>query len=42
VFGFGQTMPVKSCTDERKRGSGLVECLAPNRRVQIEIQGTLK
>jgi len=41
VFGFGQTLPVKSCRDERKRDA-LVECLAPNRRVQIEIQGTLK
>ena len=42
VFGFGQTLPVKSCTEERKSGRGLVECLAPNRRVQVEIQGILK
>jgi OOP family OmpA-OmpF porin len=41
VFGFGKTLPLKSCRDEKKR-SALVECLAPNRRVQIEIQGTLK
>ncbi len=41
LFGFGQTLPVKSCRDEKRRNA-LVECLAPNRRVQIEIQGTLK
>jgi outer membrane protein OmpA-like peptidoglycan-associated protein len=41
VFGFGKTLPLKSCRDEKKRRA-LVECLAPNRRVQIEIQGTLK
>lgn len=41
VFAFGQTAPLKSCRDEKKR-SALVACLAPNRRVQIEIQGTLK
>jgi outer membrane protein OmpA-like peptidoglycan-associated protein len=41
VFGFGKTMPAKSCP-EAKRTKALKECLAPNRRVQIEIQGTLK
>ena len=41
VLAYGQTMPLKSCRDEKKR-SALVACLAPNRRVQIEIQGTLK
>ncbi len=41
VFGFGKTLPVKSCRDEKKRNT-LIACLAPNRRVQIEIQGTLK
>ncbi len=41
VFGYGQTLPVKSCPDAKNR-SALIECLAPNRRVQIEIQGTLK
>jgi len=41
VFGFGKTLPLKSCRDEKKR-SALIECLAPNRRAQIEIQGILK
>jgi outer membrane protein OmpA-like peptidoglycan-associated protein len=41
VFGYGQTLPVKSCPDVKNRRA-LIECLAPNRRVQIEIQGTLK
>lgn len=36
TFGYGQTMPVKSCPDEK--GKALVECLAPNRRVVIELQ----
>lgn len=39
VFGFGKTLPVKSCPDEKKRAA-LIECLAPNRRVVVEVQGT--
>lgn len=39
VFGFGKTLPVKSCPDENKRAA-LIECLAPNRRVVVEVQGT--
>ena len=38
IFGYGKTLPVKSCREERKR-SALIECLAPNRRVVVEIQG---
>lgn len=39
TFGFGKTMPVKSCPDQRNR-KALIECLQPNRRVVVEIQGT--
>jgi outer membrane protein OmpA-like peptidoglycan-associated protein len=39
VFGYGQTLPVKSCTEEKER-SALIECLAPNRRIVVEIQAT--
>jgi OOP family OmpA-OmpF porin len=39
VFGFGKTLPVKSCPDENKRPA-LIECLGPNRRVVVEVQGT--
>jgi len=39
VFGFGKTTPVKSCPDQKDR-KALIECLAPNRRVEVEIQGT--
>ncbi|MFN2646530.1 MAG: OmpA family protein, partial [Burkholderiales bacterium] len=38
TFGFGKTTPVKSCPDQKER-SRLIECLAPNRRVEVEIQG---
>jgi OOP family OmpA-OmpF porin len=38
TFGFGKTAPVKSCPDQKDRRS-LIECLAPNRRVVVEIQG---
>jgi OmpA-OmpF porin, OOP family len=41
TFGFGKTTPVKSCPDQKNR-SALIECLAPNRRVIVEIQGTPK
>jgi OOP family OmpA-OmpF porin len=39
TLGFGKTTPVKSCTDQKDR-KALIECLAPNRRVEVEIQGT--
>ncbi|HEX9398455.1 MAG TPA: OmpA family protein [Burkholderiales bacterium] len=39
TFGFGKTLPSKSCPDQKDR-SALIECLAPNRRVVVEIQGT--
>jgi len=39
TLGFGKTTPVKSCPDQKER-KGLIECLAPNRRVVVEIQGT--
>jgi len=39
VFGFGKTLPVKSCPDEQNRAA-LIECLSPNRRVVVEVQGS--
>jgi OOP family OmpA-OmpF porin len=39
TFGFGKTTPAKSCPDQKDR-KGLIECLAPNRRVVVEIQGS--
>ncbi len=39
VFGFGKTLPVKPCPDTKDR-KAMIECLAPNRRVVVEIQGT--
>jgi len=39
TLGFGKTLPVKSCPDEKQR-KALIECLAPNRRVVVEVQGT--
>lgn len=41
VFGYGKTIPVKSCRDAKGR-KAMIECLAPNRRVQIEVQGLLR
>jgi OOP family OmpA-OmpF porin len=38
TLGFGKTLPVKACPDQKDRKS-LIECLAPNRRVVVEIQG---
>ncbi len=38
TFGFGKTTPIKSCPDQKNR-KALIECLAPNRRVVVEIQG---
>jgi OOP family OmpA-OmpF porin len=39
TFGFGKTLPVKSCPDLKDR-KALIECLSPNRRVVVEVQGT--
>ncbi len=39
TLGFGKTLPVKSCPDQKDR-KALIECLAPNRRVVVEVQGT--
>lgn len=37
TFAYGKTVPVRICEQE-KRKAQLVECLAPNRRVVIELQ----
>jgi OOP family OmpA-OmpF porin len=39
TLGFGKTLPVKACPDQKDRKS-TIECLAPNRRVVVEVQGT--
>lgn len=39
VLGSGEAHPVKSCPD-LKEHKALVECLAPNRRVVVEVKGT--
>jgi OOP family OmpA-OmpF porin len=39
TLGFGKTLPVKSCPDQKDR-KGLIDCLQPNRRVVVEVQGT--
>jgi OOP family OmpA-OmpF porin len=39
TFAFGEARPVSSCADGVQR-KALIECLAPNRRVEIDIQGT--
>lgn len=36
VFTYGKTLPVKSCRAEQ--GAALIECLAPNRRVVLEVR----
>ena len=41
TFGFGKTSPIKSCPDQKDR-KALNACLEPNRRVEIEGEGTAK
>jgi OmpA-OmpF porin, OOP family len=38
--GRGEKQPVKSCTDKNMKA--LIACLAPNRRVDVEVVGTQK
>jgi OmpA-OmpF porin, OOP family len=40
--GFGKTTPVKFGCDDKLKRKQLIECLAPNRRVVIEVSGTAK
>ena len=39
TLGFGKTLPVKACPDQKDRKQ-LIACLADNRRVVVEVQGT--
>src|SRR5262245_19591708 len=39
TLGFGKTLPVKACPDQKDR-KNLIACLADNRRVVVEVQGT--
>jgi outer membrane protein OmpA-like peptidoglycan-associated protein len=41
TIGFGKTNPVKSCPGQLtpKTRKELIECLAPNRRVAVEVKG---
>jgi OmpA-OmpF porin, OOP family len=41
TLGNGKTLPIKSCDDKAPR-KAQIECLAPNRRVVIEVTGTAK
>jgi OOP family OmpA-OmpF porin len=38
TLGWGKTSPVKSCPGQMQR-KALIECLAPNRRVVVEMKG---
>jgi outer membrane protein OmpA-like peptidoglycan-associated protein len=38
LIGYGKALPVKACPGE-KALAALIDCLAPNRRVVIELQG---
>jgi OOP family OmpA-OmpF porin len=42
TIGFGKTNPVKSCPGQLspKTRKALIDCLAPNRRVVVEVKGT--
>jgi len=41
TYGFGKTLQVKSCPEQKDR-KALIECLQPNRRVEVEVQGTAR
>ena len=41
AMGFGKTLQIKSCPDGKDR-KALIACLAPNRRVVVEVKGLAK
>jgi len=43
TYGFGKTLQVKSCPNAQfKTRKALIECLQPNRRVEVEVLGTAR
>ena len=38
IAGAGETLPIKSCADAQPR-KAQIDCLAPNRRVVVDVQG---
>ena len=38
TYGFGKTQPVKHGCEQKNR-QALIECLAPNRRVVVDVKG---
>jgi OOP family OmpA-OmpF porin len=43
TLGFGKTLQVKSCPDAQyKARKALIDCLQPNRRVEVEVLGTAR
>jgi len=38
VEGFGETMPVVECTGSAATNAELIQCLQPNRRVEVTVQ----
>lgn len=42
TLGAGKTLPIKSGCDDKAPRKDQIECLAPNRRVTIEVTGTAK
>ena len=41
IAGAGKTLPIKSCDDKQPR-KAQIDCLAPNRRVVVDVQGPAK
>ncbi len=41
IAGAGKTLPIKSCDDKLPR-KAQIDCLAPNRRVVVDVQGPAK
>jgi OOP family OmpA-OmpF porin len=41
TMGAGKTQPIKGCDDKLGRKK-LIECLAPNRRVTVDVKGPAK
>lgn len=41
TFGYGKTLPVRSCPDQKDRAA-MISCLEANRRVEVEVIGLPK
>ncbi|MBS9582015.1 OmpA family protein, partial [Escherichia coli] len=42
AVGMGESQPVKECNYDEKNRTALINCLQPNQRVEVDVDGTIR